>query len=138
MKHREEFRTKDFYSTYENKDKCDKKKFEKIVFIFFQILVLEILNGFQVKLPYLGIFKMKKINTIKKTVDYNATNQNKKNGINEVVYRTTDFYFSFYWNKNLSLQNKDSHAKSNYAFKPTADNLREINRHRDILEISYV
>lgn len=138
MKHNEEFRTKDFYSDYKDKDKCDKKRFEKIVFIFFQILVLEILNGFHVKLPYLGIFKMRRINTVKQTVDYNATNQNKKNGIDKVVYRTTDFYFAFDWNKNLSMQNADTHAKASYTFKPTSDNLKEINRHRDILEISYV
>ena len=129
----QEIKIRDFYNSY--KGDCDIQKFTAIIVTFFQLMTLELLNGFKIKLPYLGTFLMEK-HPPNKTVDYFKTNENKKNGINKVVYREPDVWFSYLWDKEISLR-ENTHAKHLFNFKSSKSNDKLIPKHKDILKLSY-
>ena len=134
-----EFRLDYFYNSYENKDNCHKQKFRKIVNLFFEVVIDEILNGVIVKLPYLGIFKTVQKKSTKPSIDHHQTRINKANGVEDyIVYRKpNEHYYAFAWDRNLSRSAEKYHAKSNFLFNASSGNERKIPKYFDILEVTH-
>lgn len=128
-------KTRDFFNSYSGE--CDDiNKFKTIIVTFFQVVIGELLNGYQVELPYLGILKMRK-NAPSRSKNWFKTNENKKLGINEPVYREKKPWYSYYWDKNISMKEINSHAKSHFELVITSTNNKLIPKNEDILDIAY-
>lgn len=125
-----------FYNTYPEKDKYKITEYRRIIEIFFNLVVKEILTGFPVFLPYLGEFTMKRMPP-NKSLDYKASNELKKQGINKPVYRDVEDWFKMTWKRHLSYKEVNSHAKSFFNFEPSTITKKQIPLHKSILEVTY-
>jgi hypothetical protein len=124
----------DFYKSY--KGNVNRKLFKNILYVFFKKLALLILQGESIYMPYgLGYFRMRKIyRTHALQVDFFKTNQNKKEGIDRVEYRTDEYYYEFSWFKKLHKYEKTS-TNDFFKFEATYHIARTIPQYHNILDI---
>lgn len=123
----------DFYKSYTGS--ANRKLFKNILYVFFKKLAILILEGEAIHIPFgLGCFKMRKIfRTHSLQVDFNKTNQNKKEGIDRVEYRTDEYYYQFSWFKK---EHKFKISTNDYfKFETTYHIARTIPKYHNILDI---
>lgn len=109
--------------------------YSKVINLFFQLIAKEILKGYQFDmrngLGRISIIK-KARNLESKQVDFGKTRLNKRQGIDEIIYRTNTSYYKFKW---LKIPFSDS-VLSYFKFKACWHNERAIPKYEHILEIS--
>lgn len=91
--------------------------FSEIVYRYNKLLLDQLLQGKQISLGSgLGKIKIKRVERKfnKPRIDWFETNKLKKQGINQHVYYTDDFWYRFSWFKGIKLTNKTV-----YKFTPT-------------------
>ena len=94
------------------------EQFRDVIVTFFDEIAEEILKGENIDLGHnIGSIRVKKITRgfKSKSVDFGETNKLKAEGIDTVVFHTSDTYYRIYWNKRqCKIKNKTV-----YMFKPS-------------------
>lgn len=128
-----EMNQSDFYDSYTGN--VPKTKFTKVCFVFFKKVVEEIIfKGNKFSTPIGSFYIIKQIyNSANQYVSHAGTKKVRKETGDDsiVVYRTEGSYFRFFWAKA-----KFHHDLKSYFFKAAWHNEREIETHKEILQLN--
>lgn len=126
--------TSDYHASYEGT--IQKPLFIQIVKAFFKKAIIEMYHGWTLHTPIGAFYIHKKTyNANNGYVSHAATRKvRRETGDNSIViYRTGDFYYSFFWARAKS----HSHLQ-NYTFNPSWHNNRAIEENKETLQVYVV